>query len=220
MIRLAIAEGVSRELLWYGLPLFVVVAATALLPCPWCWLALVPFSLLVLLLWFFRDPNRTLPKNAEQGFIAPADGLVVDITRIDHYDFFGGQPAQVIGIYLSLLNVHVNRIPASGIVVETHYKQGEFHHANHQQSAQVNESMWIGIETPHGLRYAMRQVSGAVARRIVCRLIAGQPVVQGNRFGIIKLGSRAELILPADLPLKIQVGDRVLAGNTCLATLS
>jgi phosphatidylserine decarboxylase len=185
---------------------------------PWRWLAIIPAALLAQLLYFFRDPPRRVP-DLPAAIVAPADGTIVEVTRLDHYDFLDG-PAVRIGIFLSIFDVHINRAPFAGTVLELHYKPGEFLNALRPESAQRNESMWIGFavpEFPH-VRFAVRQISGAIARRIVCPLQPGQTVTRGEKFGMIKLGSRTELILPAEaVEVLAWHGDNVRAGSDVVA---
>jgi phosphatidylserine decarboxylase len=207
-----------RELNRYGWPLMAAVVVLLWLGGPWRWLAIVPGSLLAQLFAFFRDPSRRIPAD-QDAIVAPADGTIVEVTRIEQYDFVGG-PAVRIGIFLSIFNVHINRAPLAGRVVELAYKPGEFLNALKSESAVRNESMWIGFERtePRFGRFAMRQISGAIARRIVCTLVPGQTVIRGEKFGMIKLGSRTELILPADaVEITVGRGARVRAGSDTVA---
>jgi phosphatidylserine decarboxylase len=203
-----------RELNLYGWPLLTVAVGLLFLPAAWRWLAVIPAALLAQLLYFFRDPPRRIP-NAPESIVAPADGKIVEVTQLDHYDFLDG-PAVRIGIFLSIFDVHINRAPYAGTVVEMHYKPGEFLNALRPESADRNESMWIGFsmaDVPHA-RFAVRQISGAIARRIVCPLVPGSTVHRGQKFGMIKLGSRTELILPADaVEVLAWHGDKVRAGS-------
>lgn len=216
--HLPLAHWGWRELNLYGWPLLVAVIALIWLGGPWRWLALLPVALLVQLFYFFRDPPRRVPEPPE-AIVAPADGKIVEVTRLDHYDFFDG-PAVRIGIFLSIFNVHINRAPYAGTVVELNYQPGEFLNALRPDSALRNESMWIGFavpDSPH-IRFAVRQISGAIARRIVCPLQPGQTVPRGQKFGMIKLGSRTELILPADaVEVLAWHGDKVKAGSDIIA---
>jgi phosphatidylserine decarboxylase len=207
-----------RELNLYGWPLLAAVLGLLWLGGPWRWLAIVPGALLTQLFYFFRDPPRRVPEEVD-AIVSPADGTVVEVTRLDHYDFFNG-PAVRIGIFLSIFNVHINRAPLAGRVVELNYRPGEFLNALKAESALRNESMWIGFEElgPRSQRFAVRQISGAIARRIVCPLQPGQSVKRGEKFGMIKLGSRTELILPADaVEVVVTHGDKVRAGSDVLA---
>jgi len=178
----------------------------------------VPLVFLVWLISFFRDPPRKIPDDSHC-IVSPADGVVVDITPLAQYDFIDG-PAVRIGIFLSIFNVHINRAPLSGRVVELHYHPGEFLNAMRPESAERNEFMWIGFEQtdPPAQRFAVRQISGMLARRIVCTLQPGQTVTKGEKFGMIKLGSRTELILPAGaVEIVAKVGDSVRAGSQIVA---
>jgi phosphatidylserine decarboxylase len=207
-----------RELNLYGWPLVAATIGLAFVPSPWRWLAAIPASLLFLLLYFFRDPPRRIP-DAPNAVVAPADGTVVEVTPLPHDDFLG-YPAVRIGIFLSIFNVHINRVPAAGRVVAMHYRPGKFLNALNPRSAEENEFMWIGLESlelPHR-RFAVRQISGLLARRIVCPLLLGATLTRGEKFGMIKLGSRTELILPADaVDVTVRKGDRVRAGSDIIA---
>jgi phosphatidylserine decarboxylase len=207
-----------RELNRYGWPLVISTIGIAFLSAPWHWLAVIPAALLALLLYFFRDPPRRIP-DTPGAIVAPADGTIVEITTLPEYEFLGG-PAVRIGIFLSIFNVHINRAPCSGRVVGLHYRPGEFLNALKPESAERNEFMWIGFqrgEAPHH-RFAVRQISGLLARRIVCPLATGQSVMRGEKFGMIKLGSRTELILPADaVEIDVRLGQKVHAGSDVVA---
>lgn len=205
------------ELNLMGWPLAAIVAGLLWLGGVWQWLAVAPAVLLTLIVYFFRDPPRRVP--SEPGaIVAPADGAIVDVTPLDHYDFIGG-PAVRIGVFLSIFNVHINRAPCDGKVLETDYKPGEFLNAMRADSAERNESMWIGFETPGDMprRFAVRQISGMFARRIVCKLHPGEAVTRGAKFGMIKLGSRTELILPAGVEVLVRTGDKIRAGSDVVA---
>lgn len=205
------------ELNLLGWPLLAVVALLVWLGGIWQWLAVGPAVLLFLIVYFFRDPPRRVPTDAD-AIVAPADGKIVDVTPLDEYEFIGG-PAVRIGIFLSIFNVHINRAPCDGRVVETHYQPGKFLNALRPESATENESMWIGFESPRtpSRRFAVRQISGMFARKIVCKLRPGQSVERGAKFGMIKLGSRTELILPPDVEVVVQVGQVIRAGCDVVA---
>jgi phosphatidylserine decarboxylase len=216
--RMPLARWGWRELNLYGWPLLAATAGFALLGWPWGLLAVMPGSLLFLLFYFFRDPRREIPSDA-RSIIAPADGAVVDVTGIERDEFLGG-PAVRVGIFLSIFNVHINRAPLAGRVVKMRYKPGQFLNAMRPESAEHNEFMWIGFEQtePPHRRFAVRQISGMLARRIVCPLTPGQTVARGEKFGMIKLGSRTEVILPADaVEIRVRPGDKVRAGSDVVA---
>jgi phosphatidylserine decarboxylase len=207
------------ELNVFGWPMLVGALLLASWLCgPWRWLSLIPLVMFGYLLYFFRDPPRRVPGDPAV-IVAPADGMVVDVTPLGEYEFIG-EPAIRVGIFLSIFNVHINRAPLSGRVVETYYRPGAFLDARRPESSERNESMWIGFETtdPPLRRFAVRQISGLIARRIVCRLAPGATITRGEKFGMIKLGSRTELILPADrVKIVVAVGDRVHAGSDVVA---
>jgi phosphatidylserine decarboxylase len=152
--------------------------------------------------------------------VSPADGKIVEITRLERDEFLGG-PAVRIGIFLSIFNVHLNRSPAAARVIALRYSPGEFFNALRPESASKNENTWIGLEeeAPPHRRLVVRQVSGAIARRIVCALRPGEVIARGAKFGMIKLGSRTELILPdcPGLKIEVKVDRRVKAGVSVLA---
>jgi len=172
-----------------------------------------------LIVWFFRDPVRPIP--AEPGLVvSPADGKVDAIDEIEHDDFIGG-PAIQIGIFLSIFNVHINRAPVESRVIGLKYKPGKYLNALRPESARENEQVAVRIEAtefPHR-RMIVRQITGAIARRIVCWLKPGDELDRGEQFGMIKLGSRTQLLLPKEEGLEIvtQIGDKVKAGTTIFA---
>jgi phosphatidylserine decarboxylase len=216
--KLPIAPWGLKDLNLIGWPLIAAFLLCLLFHWPWSLLAVVPAVLFVWLVSFFRDPPRRVPDDP-QAIVAPADGKIVDITPLPQYEFIG-RPAVRIGIFLSIFNVHINRAPTAGRVLQMHYHPGEFLNAMRPESAERNEFMWIGMERLDAppTRFAVRQISGMLARRIVCTLHLGQLVTGGEKFGMIKLGSRTELILPADAAeVMVKVGDKVHAGADIVA---
>jgi phosphatidylserine decarboxylase len=191
------------------------------LPLP-LWLMLpVELVLLAVLVWllsFFRDPQRTI-NNDTNNLLSPADGTIADIETIDKPDFAGGKALRI-GIFLSVFNVHINRAPCAAKVHDITYKKGEFKDARNPQAGKVNESNDVAIvrlaEPKDNL--LVRQISGAIARRIVCDTRPGQTLLAGEQFGMIKFGSRTELYVPADSKMKcmVKVGDKVKAGLNIL----
>jgi phosphatidylserine decarboxylase len=172
-----------------------------------------------LVVWFFRDPRRTVPQGPGL-VVSPADGTIVLIEEIDHDDFVNG-PAVVVGIFLSIFNVHINRAPAAARVIGLRYREGKCLNALRPESARENEQLAVRLEGsmfPHR-RMVVRQITGALARRIVCWLKPGDELAAGEQFGMIKLGSRTELVLPREsgLAIKVKLGDKVRAGATIIA---
>ncbi|MFG0329645.1 MAG: phosphatidylserine decarboxylase [Phycisphaerales bacterium] len=185
------------------------------------WLILV-WSLWLVVAGFFRDPVRRVPTavaNDPNAMLSPADGTITAVERLDAHEATAGEPAVVIRIFLSVLNVHVNRAPCDATVVDLVYRPGEFLDARRDESAQVNESNLILLERPNGDRLGVRQVSGAIARRIVCPLRPGASITRGERIGMIKFGSTTELILPRPdaVTVKVEPGDAVRGVRTVLA---
>lgn len=177
------------------------------------------FSLvLIWALSFFRDPKRMIP--AEAGLlVSPADGRITDVETLDTFEDHRG-PVLRIGIFLSIFNVHINRIPNHGRVEQVTHRPGQYRNALTPESARVNESntvKFLQLDAPHTPLW-VRQISGAIARRIVCRLHPGQTLNRGDRFGMIKFGSRTELYVPVsdNMDCQVQPGDTVRAGSTIL----
>jgi phosphatidylserine decarboxylase len=169
--------------------------------------------------WFFRNPRRTIPEGAGL-VLSPADGKVVEVREIPYDDYIGG-PAVLVGIFLSVFNVHINRMPVGARVIGLTYRKGKFLNALKPESARENERMEIRLEenvAPYR-RFIARQIAGAIARRIVCRVAPGDELAAGEQLGMIKLGSRTELILPRTPELEIVAapGDKVSAGSSLLA---
>jgi phosphatidylserine decarboxylase len=210
-----VRAGLAEAILLGGL--FFALAAAASL---WSvWAALPPAVLGLLTLWFFRNPRRIAP--AEAGLVvSPADGRVVSVEEIEHDEFLGG-PAVEIGIFLSVFDVHINRVPADVRVIGLTYRRGKFLNALLPASARENEQLAVRLEEnePPHRRYIVRQIAGAIARRIVCWVRPGEDLERGQMFGMIKFGSRTELVLPRDQQLAVvaRPGQRVSAGTTVLA---
>jgi len=174
--------------------------------------------LFIFCLAFFRDPERQVPKD-EKVLLSPADGTVTDITELSDSPL--GGPALRIGIFLSVFNVHINRVPCAVRITRIEYRKGAFKNAMSPDSGRVNESNDVYMERlaePRSL-LLVRQISGAIARRIVCAVAPGESLQQGERFGMIKFGSRTELYLFRDdkVTLEVKVGDKVKAGLSSLA---
>lgn len=190
----------------------------------WGWsVAAVVVVLFLAFAAFFRNPSRTIPADPAV-LVGPADGVVRDIEVVEDFNFppFDGK-ARRIGIFLSVLNVHVNRAPAELEVESKFYREGEYLDARNSECAKRNEAMTIaGTATAGGKRFslAVRQISGAIARRIVCPVDPGRKLRKGEVYGMIKFGSRTELYLPVDgFEINVKVGDRVYGGETVMATV-
>jgi len=176
--------------------------------------ALVAFVFLALTANFFRDPNRTTPKG-DRLVIAPADGKVIHVKTVQDNEFFHSE-VRFISIFMSPLNVHVNRNPITGTVTHTRYVKGEYFAAFEDKASEKNEQMIIGMESQHG-KVLFKQIAGFLARRIVCDLKPGDAVVAGERFGMIKFGSRLDVFVPLTATVNVKVGDVTTAGETIIA---
>lgn len=212
-----------QELLWYGvvapicgsLPVLLVALVLGywfLLP-----LLAVPAAFCLFVVNFFRDPDRPLPGD-EFVVVSPADGTVTDVGERDEPRFIKDR-AQCVGIFLSVFDVHVNRVPLDGVVGYLEHREGRYLDARDPQCSVLNESQNIGVKTLWGPCYLVRQISGKIARHIVCPLNPGDELKRGERFGMIKFGSRTELYLDAQLEVewKVKVGQKVRGGETVLA---
>jgi phosphatidylserine decarboxylase len=162
---------------------------------------------------FFRDPDRRTP-TGEQLVLAPADGKVIVVKKVVEEEFFHSEVWQI-SIFMSPLNVHVNRNPVSGVVTHTRYVHGEYFAAFEDKASEKNEQMIVGLENTSG-KVMMKQIAGFVARRIVCPLKLGDTVVAGERFGMIKFGSRVDIFLPVSVNVRTKIGDITTAGETIL----
>jgi len=200
----------------YALSLLAVAAALAWLTGAWAW-GIAPVLLAAFFLWFFRDPHRTIP--AGKGLIvSPGDGLVTETASITTTE----GALQRVSIFLSVFDVHVNRSPISGTVSRVHYQKGQYLNAMNPASAERNEQNVVtlrGQGADAGFEVTFKQIAGLLARRIVCRCAAGQTVERGQRVGLIKFGSRVDVMLPANAELRVRVGDRVKGGASVLAAV-
>jgi phosphatidylserine decarboxylase len=166
---------------------------------------------------FFRDPDRVTPTR-EGALVSPADGRVVCIERVPADPFADGERIRI-GIFMSVFNVHVNRVPCSGTVSDVRYQPGRFLAANRAAAGERNEHNAVRLKTAAGDTVCWVQIAGLIARRIICRLQPGDAVLRGERFGMICFGSRVDLYLPPQSRVEVQKGDRVRAGATVLGRL-
>lgn len=181
------------------------------------WLLAVPAAVVFgHAVWFFRDPTR-VPPDDPHALISPADGVVTHIDEVDAPGFPGGRAARV-SIYLSIWNVHLNRMPRRAHVRQVRYFPGAFLNARHRDCVQRNEQVWIDFEEPNGRQLRIKQISGALARRLVCWVKLDEEVAAGERFGMIKFGSRTDVLIPVgeSVERRAAVGDIVHAGTSVL----
>lgn len=163
---------------------------------------------------FFRDPDRVIP--VEKGVVvSPADGKVIAAGVVENSPFLNGACLKI-SIFMSVFNVHVNRVPYSGRVTKIDYYPGKFFSANLDKASQQNEHNAVSIEMEDGKPLCFVQIAGLIARRIICYIKPGDQVLRGQRFGLICFGSRLDVYLPADIKLKLAVGDKVKAGTSIL----
>lgn len=184
-----------------------------------CWSTLGYLFLAVAagLIFFFRDPDR-VPNMENGAALSPADGKILKIEAEEHNEFVGG-PAVRISIFLSLLNVHINRSPVTGKIFRQEFRAGKMLPAFDDRAPKENESNTLGIETSEGVRIAVKQITGLLARKIVCRVKPGDDLLQGQRFGLIKFGSCTELFVPEGSEILVKEGDVVKGAITKLARL-
>jgi phosphatidylserine decarboxylase len=198
---------------------YIIVLATVTVAFYLLWgmpASLPPLIVGMFVLYFFRDPDRNIP-NGREFVVSPADGKIIKIDHIDEPDFIGNRTLRI-SIFMSPFNVHVNRAPLDGIVRKIEHKKGGFKAAYTDLAALENEHVSMLLDTEFG-PVLVRQIAGLVARRIVCRMREGDSLKKGQRYGIIKLGSRVDLFLPADAEPLVNVKDRVKAGSTVVAKI-
>ena len=166
---------------------------------------------------FFRDPDRVTP-NEDGAIVSPADGKVIWVGKVENNSFISGDSVKI-SIFMSVFNVHVNRIPYDGRIKAVHYHPGKFFSANLDKASENNEHNAVFIETQDGKNLCVVQVAGLIARRIICKLQPGYNVIRGQRFGIICFGSRLDVYLPDNAHIDVALGDKVKAGTSILGQL-
>ena len=202
-----------RDGYFYALGLLLVAAVLWKVTDGSVALTALPVALALFFLWFFRDPPRRIP-TGEGILVSPADGKV---TEAEWIETPGGSRLRL-SIFLNVFDVHVNRSPVAGTVTQVNYKKGLFLNAMRADSNVLNESNTVVIEG-EGYTLQVKQVAGLLARRIVCFVKSGDVIQRGQRFGLIKFGSRVDVLMPADAVLRVRTGDRVKGGSTILAML-
>jgi len=198
-----------RDGIYYGIGLLVVAAVVAYFTTPW--LAVVPLLVALFVMWFFRDPNRVIP--SEPGaVVSPADGKVTDVGVYS----VNGEPQTRISIFLNVFDVHVNRSPIEGVIRGAEYRKGKFLNAMAPASAEENEQNTVTVEG-EGHSVVFKQIAGLIARRIVFTKKIGEHVGRGERVGLIKFGSRTDVIFSPEAQVVVKVGDKVKGGSSILA---
>jgi phosphatidylserine decarboxylase len=196
----------------YGLSLLAIAAALKWVTGEWVW-SIVPVLLAVFFLWFFRDPDRAIP-SGEGLVVSPADGVVTETARIDTPQ----GPRQRISIFLNVFDVHVNRSPISGTLTSVRYQKGLYLNAMDASSAERNEQNIVTVRG-EGIEIVFKQIAGLIARRIVFNYREGDKVERGQRVGLIKFGSRTDVILPGEAEIRVKKGQRVKGGASVLAEI-
>ena len=202
-----------RDGIYYALGMAVVAAAIGWLTHSLALTAL-PILLGAFFLWFFRDPERTIP-TGDGLVVSPADGKVTDISST----LLNGAPCTRISIFLNVFDVHVNRSPVSGVIKSAIYKKGQFGNAMSAVSADDNEQNIVTMEG-NGMTIVFKQIAGLLARRIVFNHKPGEKLVRGQRVGMIKFGSRTDVIFPQPAEISVKLGDRVKGGASILAKVA
>jgi len=196
----------------YGFSLLAVAGLLVWTTEIWAW-GIAPVVLAALFLWFFRDPQRAVP--ADPGLIvSPGDGLVTETVTISTPQ----GPRQRVSIFLSVFDVHVNRSPIAGVIKAVRYRKGQYLNAMNPDSAQHNERNVVTV-SGQGTEITFKQIAGLLARRIVFNLCEGDTVERGQRVGLIKFGSRVDVLLPEEATLRVKVGQRVKGGSSVIAAM-
>jgi phosphatidylserine decarboxylase len=191
---------------------FAVITAVCFFTLP-AWIALLPLLLTLFMIWFFRDPERRVPEGSGI-FVAPADGRIIVVEKVREQVFLNNETLQI-SIFMSPLDVHINRAPCDGRVDQVVHTPGRFLSAFKPEASVQNENIAMTLDTAQG-KLVVRQIAGFVARRCVCWAKPGNTLSKGERFGLIKFSSRVDIFLPASVIPKIKLGDHVTAGETVL----
>jgi phosphatidylserine decarboxylase len=201
--------GMVKEGYYFGLPPLLLAGVAFL--AGWTIAALLLVCLAAFVLYFFRDPERTVPSDPG-AIVSPADGRVVVVTDEEN----AGHPGKRISIFLAIWNVHVNRAPAAGTITRLEYRPGKFFAAMRERASLENEQNVIALATASG-ELAFKQIAGLIARRVVCWKQPGETVARGERIGLVRFGSRVDLWVPRGVEIQVAVGDHVKGGSSVLA---
>lgn len=180
----------------------------------WTFVTLILLFLTLFTAYFFRDPVRVIP-DEEGVLVAPADGKVIFVGEVDEERFFNARVTKV-SIFMSVFDVHINRAPCDGKVVDMFYNKGEFVNASYDKASESNEQSGILLETSAGSNILFVQIAGLIARRIITYPVIGDMLERGTRYGLIRFGSRVDLYLPSRIDVSITLGERTVAGETIL----
>jgi phosphatidylserine decarboxylase len=179
-------------------------------------LALLAMAVTLFIIFFFRNPRRVTPAD-EKSVVAPADGVIIYLgnAREDHL----GEEMTKISIFMSVFNVHINRVPVTSRVLDYFYIPGKFLDVRDERATFENEQSGLVLETAQGMKLVVVQVAGLIARRIVCYAGKGDSLVRGKRYGLIRFGSRLDVYLPREIEVKVRMGEKTVAGETVLGVL-
>ncbi len=183
----------------------------------WGFFAVVLLALTLFTVYFFRNPDRVTPPD-EDLVVAPADGEVIFVGEVEEDRYFD-EPVKKISIFMSVFNVHVNRVPLNGKVIDMFYRRGEFFNASLDKASDQNEQAGILMEDAKGRKILFVQIAGLIARRIVTYPVVGDLLKVGQRYGLIRFGSRVDVYLPLDCELEVTLGDKTIAGESVLGRL-
>ncbi|MBE9536274.1 MAG: phosphatidylserine decarboxylase family protein [Proteobacteria bacterium] len=195
--------------------LIVVSVIVAIAQCAW-WTLLLG-GLTAFVMYFFRNPERVVPQEAG-AVVSPADGRVIQKKTVMEDKYLGAEAIKV-SVFMNVFNVHVNRSPYKGKVVDVDYIPGRFINASFDKASELNERNAVVIETEEGKKLLFIQIAGLVARRIVCYVEPGDSLERGERFGLIRFGSRVDIYFPPDSEVNVKIGDKVVAGETVLGVM-
>jgi len=212
MTNRRIALPITKE----GYPFIIPMALASLLSglMGWVYMAGVFCGVTLFVIYFFRNPART-PPSSENAIVSPADGRILEVTNLLENRFLHREAVKI-SIFMSLFDVHVNRSPMSGRVMETVYQPGKFFAANTDKSSLLNEQNALLLSSRDGFEILFIQIAGIIARRIVCYVQEGNVLKMGQIFGMIRFGSRVDIFLPPSVDIRVQAGDHVRAGESIL----
>ena len=180
----------------------------------WSLFAWIFVAVTLFVVWFFRDPDRDIPQD-EKSLISPADGKVIVIEKLEECEYLS-DPCIKVSIFMNVFNVHVNRMPFNGVVQKVLYNPGKFMNASFDKASIHNERNALIIKTDSGVSFAVVQIAGLIARRIVNCVKEGETLKKGDRYGMIRFGSRLDLYLPHDFDVAVNIGEKTQAGSTII----
>lgn len=181
----------------------------------WNCLATIGLGLTAFTIYFFRNPDRFPPDN-EKAIVAPADGKIIFVGKVPENRYYGGQEVTKISIFMNVFNVHINRVPINSVVIDQFYNKGRFFNASLDKASFENEQSGMLLETESGVKILCVQIAGLIARRIVSYPKTGNSLLRGQRYGLIRFGSRVDLYFSEGVEVKAKLGDKTVAGETVL----